>query len=517
MITTVTILFGCQNDYVNTDSTNTTHSHTTEPKILNLNQVISEITNDKILESLNKFKESPSILKNNFPDFENGETYFEKFEFPELIQYQAYLKGIDRKDSVPYVLNYLITKDIKNGLEYSGYIKYIPTIIPEDNTIQIRNFTGTMQLLSDDMIQVGEVIYDQGNMVSNTFGTTTCYTEIVQVTHVCSNGGNHTPGEDCQPGYINDASYSYFAVTTCTTEFDYHTPPNFIGGGGGATMTEVEKFYSLKLNNDQRAFLDQNSTVKNKVFEYIERTGSFITGVRLVDISRNNNQLSNSLFNYLEVNNYSLNSTRAISEIANYVTRTGQITQEKINTGINMINSLNNNTALSISPFFKYPTGSNYATLYPKLTEYLKFRIPQLKYNQFIIDKLVQYSELPESQVIEDLQWGVGPEIQIVQLDNACPTCSTTTYGMFDPTTPNVLYVDVDFANLLENSEPGQEGNTLAFLIGVTLLHEYVHLGDFVDGIDQPGEEGILFEEATYGESIWITNAGRVLCKWEND
>lgn len=106
---------------------------------------------------------------------------------------------------------------------------------------------------------------------------------------------------------------------------------------------------------------------------------------------------------------------------------------------------------------------------------------------------------------------GNGPTIVIAQLDYR----GTDVYGLFSSANPDVLTIDIDFVNMLENSNPGLQGDSLAFLLGVTILHEYVHLGDFVDGIDQPGEEGILFEEATYGESIWIDNAQNVLLKWK--
>jgi hypothetical protein len=176
-----------------------------------------------------------------------------------------------------------------------------------------------------------------------------------------------------------------------------------------------------------------------------------------------------------------------------------------------LIDSEINGNLLSFFPTFKYPAGSNYATQYPKLTEYLKNKIPELKNNQIIINKLVQYSELSSQQVINDLKWGQGPTIQIAQLDSRGVNC----YGIFSSATPNVLTIDIDFVNLLENSTPGPEGDSLAFLLGVTILHEYVHLGDFVDGIDQPGEEGLLFEQAAYGETIWLNNAGDVLIKWQ--
>ena len=180
---------------------------------------------------------------------------------------------------------------------------------------------------------------------------------------------------------------------------------------------------------------------------------------------------------------------------------------------LQIINADINDILLTPSPFFKFPINSNYQNLYPNFTEYVKNKIPLLKQNNFIINKLVQYSELSISKVKRDLQWGEGPTIKIVQLNGFCETCDDDTYGLFNSDDPNSIYVDIDIVNLIESSPNSPEGDSLAFLLGVSILHEYVHLGDYVDGIDQPGEEGLLFEQATYGESIWINNAGDVLIK----
>jgi hypothetical protein len=191
----------------------------------------------------------------------------------------------------------------------------------------------------------------------------------------------------------------------------------------------------------------------------------------------------------------------------------GGLATDAVEIAHDIINSSIDGTAISITPFFKYPPGSNYANLYPNLTEYLKNKMPLLKDNQFIIDKLVEYSELTEETIVQDLQWGKGPTIVISQLDDF----GEEVYGLFQHSVPNTLFIDIDFVQLLEDSQPGPQGNSLAFLLGVTILHEYVHYGDNMDGIDQPGEEGLLFEEATYGEAIWLKNAGDMLVRWQNN
>jgi hypothetical protein len=49
------------------------------------------------------------------------------------------------------------------------------------------------------------------------------------------------------------------------------------------------------------------------------------------------------------------------------------------------------------------------------------------------------------------------------------------------------------------------------FFLGTTILHEYVHYGDFQDGVQYPGEEGDLFELYVYGENVGSENAALIL------
>lgn len=79
---------------------------------------------------------------------------------------------------------------------------------------------------------------------------------------------------------------------------------------------------------------------------------------------------------------------------------------------------------ISLSPFVKYPKNSNYETLYPKLTEYLKNQLPKVGNIPKITNAIYEFTQLPLNQIQHDLQWGKGPEVHIVQLDNY-PGCNT--------------------------------------------------------------------------------------------
>ncbi len=144
---------------------------------------------------------------------------------------------------------------------------------------------------------------------------------------------------------------------------------------------------------------------------------------------------------------------------------------------------------LSFSPFFKYPPNSNYAAQYPKLTEYLKNQLPNLANEELIVDALKQYGSLTEQQIKDALTWGQGPIIEIVDM-NCCLGSFGPNFG-FDS---NTLIISTELANVLENNIT-ISNDALNFFIGVVILHEFTHFGDFhFNGNMYEGEEGSDFE-----------------------
>ena len=171
---------------------------------------------------------------------------------------------------------------------------------------------------------------------------------------------------------------------------------------------------------------------------------------------------------------------------------------------IDIIDAGLDGTLITSFPFVKYPVGSNYATLYPKLTEYLKYQLPIIKDNQAIISKIVKYGDLSASIVKEHLEWGKGPEIVINQLG--------VNLGLFNGNYPNTLNLDIDLINELENTTPNSKlADAFAFLVGVTVLHEYVHYSEYTDLSWNNPESGELFEIDTYGQIVYRRNASIIL------
>ena len=168
-------------------------------------------------------------------------------------------------------------------------------------------------------------------------------------------------------------------------------------------------------------------------------------------------------------------------------------------------------------PFIKYPDSktAQYKRDFPKLTEYLMNQLPKVSEIAKIVNAIHEFTQLPKDQIKKELQWGDGPELNIVQLDNypGCSICDEDTAGFFDkPNNPNKIFLDIDLVNFLENklSDQGEE-DAFLFFLGTTILHEYVHYGDYTNGFDYPGEEGRKFEIKVYGENVHPDRARLVL------
>jgi hypothetical protein len=200
---------------------------------------------------------------------------------------------------------------------------------------------------------------------------------------------------------------------------------------------------------------------------------------------------------------YSSSNSNEVSNLSDFLQNNrvnGVVPVEVMNFAKEVIKAGEEGILVSAFPFVKYPVGSNYATLYPKLTEYLKNQLPTIKNNQTIINKIVEYGDLSASEVKSQLEWGKGPEIQIKQLG--------VHYGLFNGNYPNVLNLDIDLINDLENSTPNSRlANSFAFLVGVTILHEFVHYSEYTDSRWNNPESGELFEIDVYGQTVWRNNA----------
>lgn len=133
---------------------------------------------------------------------------------------------------------------------------------------------------------------------------------------------------------------------------------------------------------------------------------------------------------------------------------------------------------------------------FPRATRYLGHSLPTV-INIGVIARAMQTTgQLNRAQFRAALRWGTQPAIQIVPGLAACASFTPT------PGNNTIQIRESIFADF--EAGRGQlvatAGNVPA--LGLNVLHEMVHWGDNLDGIDRPGEEGDEFEQLVYGRNL---------------
>ncbi len=132
---------------------------------------------------------------------------------------------------------------------------------------------------------------------------------------------------------------------------------------------------------------------------------------------------------------------------------------------------------------------------YPKAARYIRYDLPSVANMPVVASAMQKTGQLSQAAFASALTWGNNPSIRIVVMA-AC--------GQFTPTPGNNVIeiakrVFVGFERgrglLAASSGP-------VYALGINLLHELVHWGDNLDGVDRPGEEGDEFEQLIYGVNL---------------
>src|SRR5690606_4545740 len=111
----------------------------------------------------------------------------------------------------------------------------------------------------------------------------------------------------------------------------------------------------------------------------------------------------------------------AVNSIVDYLFQSGSLffeteeTPEEVEFVLEMIDADLDETIINFFPYFKYPFDTNYANSYPEFTYLIQTEIPLLKNNGSLCNLIANLTGISVSQVKENLTWGKGPEINIVQ------------------------------------------------------------------------------------------------------
>jgi hypothetical protein len=129
---------------------------------------------------------------------------------------------------------------------------------------------------------------------------------------------------------------------------------------------------------------------------------------------------------------------------------------------------------------------------YPKLTAWAYNNIPNLQSRKpKVWNAFVSYSEL-NTKAMYALSKHYLPYLDYKTMIG---------WGLYDSKHPNTIYLAKSVCNRFENKDWNEP--SMHRFIEAAILHEIVHWGDAVDGIDQKVEEGDEFEKAAYGQVVY--------------
>ncbi len=298
LLTLITITFGCEKDVPLENLEYKSNSITSEK--VDLNQVLSQIQNPDLknyLKNQNQLNDNSKYNTTLFDKIIKGNMY---------TTYSLQLNNFS--ESQPYFYYFIIKKEGAN--EFAGFIKYIPTLkLP---ILDVKKFTGVIEVYSIDEKLDAITTFSKGIPESSLKVTNKgCTNNISVITHVCTHGGGHTPGQSCGNGLTNDSYYEIVINRVCTTDYQTLTPPdsaigNNNSGGGGGGMAYQSFFDALGLNDIQKDWLDNNEWFKYKLYELFPNVSN------VSDVLAIKNEFITNL-------NFLMNNTSVIEDINNYL------------------------------------------------------------------------------------------------------------------------------------------------------------------------------------------------------
>ncbi|MBF6641038.1 hypothetical protein IVB69_06060 [Flavobacterium sp. J49] len=371
----------------------------------------------------------------------------------------------------------------------------------EWNEIIFKNKEKDTIVSGEPKTESSEMIYYKG---FNTSITISDFCQTITYDYHCTQEAPYcTPGNCDGCSICVSESISYWPCEEATTLDQTITEPisgSSAGAGSGGNALSgiyIPNPYNgdADLNNAEFILACQVTAYTNILSQNFPSIGATLTynpwmHSNIIDFVRNNgNELTpdnqNAIFfalnnippmmsfnpsclTFVEINQLHYNS---------FINLLNNPTAEMVNFNQQLINYPLVNT-ITYLPFFKYPQGSNYSTLYPNFTMLVKEYIPALKSDTRLINTIHNLTSVSNSQIINGLTWGNGPEIHITDLGN--DPGGNPYYGKFNKNEPERIYIDIELVNLLEtlsnNPNPTQNelqllGNLNAMIVFSVCLH----------------------------------------------
>lgn len=393
--------------------------------------------------------------------------------------------------------------------ESSFIAKYVSTFT--DKNLRVEDFTGTVYYEDINGKSLGSIEMNNGSPVpsnSSHSGTTAkvdCSYVPIVIAVRCNLAEHHLPGEaGCQATGDDMPYYTIDFQLKCTQGQGGASGlagGEIAGGGGGPGLllgsARIE-FFLLNipdgpyLSDEQRNFLDSNTNM----IPIANRLGMYL---------KNNQTVQAANFVLWAVDFFKDNSN------ASWVQFEDLFLKNTPNGFLQQIILENPSTILNYeilsSPNFKMRRLDQIK--YPKFTQMVKGLKSYVQSSPLLLNKLTEISGMTQNQVLDKLTFGQGPQIELIPgLVHIHNGQIDSVYGMFSHATPNVIKINENYVLGLEQVVLQSTLEATNFLLAVTVLHEFVHYGNYLTGYDPAGNEaGELFENSVYGIIINKYNA----------
>ncbi|MBP7718883.1 MAG: hypothetical protein KA121_11945 [Ferruginibacter sp.] len=159
-------------------------------------------------------------------------------------------------------------------------------------------------------------------------------------------------------------------------------------------------------------------------------------------------------------------------------------------------------------PDFYFNPADDYETRYPRFTTLVKNLKTFVKENPEVLNALQAYSGFSKQQILEHLTYGQGPTIKVEEMGGR--------FGYYDKNNGiNTLHVRASYVRGLEQSYFESTKKATAFLLAVTILHEYIHLGTTHNNKSEGVYDfGYGFEMDAFNVIVDDQNAENVVIKY---
>ncbi len=155
----------------------------------------------------------------------------------------------------------------------------------------------------------------------------------------------------------------------------------------------------------------------------------------------------------------------------------------------------------------------NDAKDYPKFSDYLYYRFPNVTGSKTIVKNMMKYGNLGESALRAALSPGMPPIVDVTKIGDEAGAYSDQL-GHFGRTQPGIIYLSKRLVSgfnegpwYWENFFKNAKGQDVP-VVGGVLLHFLCHWGNFVTGRPEVElEMGYEFEGATYGTLVYYNAA----------